>query len=100
MAKMDFMNPHAILVAPNNFEEILSTIDITPTNLRELYAESIPQNIHSDGLGMRLYIVGWRNSVTGLPMWQTMTEVELACDYRLKTVNQFWHTFAPIKSED
>ena len=52
MAKMDFMNPHAILVAPNNFEEILSTIDITPTNLRELYAESIPQNIHSDGLGM------------------------------------------------
>lgn len=92
---MDCINPHAILVKPETYDEIIDTTYMDPQNLRELYAESIPTN-NLDGLGMRTYIVAWRDSVTGLPRWVSMSEVELACEYRLKTVNQFWHHFTKI----
>lgn len=87
---MDFINPHAILIKPENFEEILSTIYMQDTNdLTEIYVESVEDD-------MRRYIVGWRDSVNGWPCWKQVTEVELACEYRLKTVNQFWKHFTRI----
>lgn len=92
---MDFMTPHAILIKPDTYDEIIETLYMDPQNLRELYAESIHAN-NLLGLGMRTYIVAWRDSVTGLPRWESMSEVELACEYRLKTVNQFWQHFTKI----
>ena len=88
---MDFTNPHAILIKPENFEEIMLTVYVSggTAKLMEQYVTSVNED-------MRAYVVAWRNSVTGLPVWMAYTEVELACEYRLKTVNQFWDHFTKL----
>lgn len=86
---MDFIFPQAILVREPNYDEILSTVPITEGSLRSIYRDSYAE-------GMRYYIVGWRDSVTGRPTFKTYSEVELASEYRLKTVNQFWSHFTKI----
>lgn len=86
---MDFIFPCAILVDSSNFTEILHTVPIQTEALTDIYLDSIKEN-------MRYYIVGWRDSVTGLPTWQAYTEVELACEYRLKDVSIFKNTFRKI----
>ena len=86
---MDFILPHAILVDRSNFTEILHTVPIQAEALTDIHLDSCME-------GMRYYIVGWRDSVTGLPTWQAYTEVELACEYRLKDVSIFKNTFRKI----
>ena len=86
---MDFFNPHAILVDRSNFTEILHTVPIQLEALTDIHLDSVKE-------GMRYYIVGWRDSVTGLPTWQAYTEVELACEYRLKDVSIFRNAFRKI----
>lgn len=86
---MDFIFPCAILVDRSNFTEILHTVPIQLEALTDIHLDSIKED-------MRYYIVGWRDSVTGLPTWQAYTEVELACEYRLKDVSIFKNTFRKI----
>ena len=86
---MDFIFPCAILVDSSNFTEILHTVPIQLEALTDIHLDSIKED-------MRYYIVGWRDSVTGLPTWQAYTEVELACDYRLKDVSPFRKSFRKI----
>ena len=86
---MDFVNPHAILVDRSNFTEILQTVPIQAEALTDIHLDSTME-------GMRYYIVGWRDSVTGTPTWQAYTEVELACEYRLKDVSIFRKAFHKI----
>ena len=86
---MDFIFPCAILVDRSNFTEILHTVPIQLEALTDIHLDLCME-------GMRYYIVGWRDSVTGLPTWQAYTEVELACEYRLKDVSIFKNTFRKI----
>ncbi len=86
---MAFFNPHAILVDRSNFTEIIQTVPIQLEALTDIHLDSCME-------GMRYYIVGWRDSVTGLPTWQAYTEVELACEYRLKDVRPFRKSFRKI----
>ena len=86
---MDFIFPCAILVDRSNFTEILHTVPIQLEALTDIHLDSIKED-------MRYYIVGWRDSVTGLPTWQAYTEVELACEYRLKDVRPFRKSFRKI----
>lgn len=86
---MDFINPHAILVRQENVAEILSTVAINHRDLFELIDESRAENA-------RYYIVAWRDSVTGAGQFKTYTEPELACEYRLGAVSQFWGRFTKI----
>ncbi len=86
---MDFIVPHAILITTQNYPEILQTVPVQPEALKSLYADSCLED-------MRYYIVGWRDSVTGLPTWRVYSEVELACEYRLKDVKVFKNSFHKI----
>lgn len=86
---MDFMFPHAILATPDNAAEILTTVPLSHDNLFSIIDDGRAES-------MRYYIVGWIDSVTGIPTFQTYSEVELACEYRLKTVNQFWSHFTKL----
>ena len=86
---MNFATPHAILVERSNFTEILHTVPIQYEALYDIYQDSLRE-------GMRYYIVGERNPITGFPMWEPFTEVEFAIEYRLKSTKKFESTFRKI----
>lgn len=86
---MNFANPHAILIKEETLDEIQQTTYMSTEALKELIQDSRLQD-------MRFYVVGYRDFISGLPRADVLTEVEFACEYRLKTVNQFWNHFTKI----
>ena len=86
---MNFANPHAILIKEETLDEIQRTTYMSTEALKELIHDSRLQD-------MRFYVVGYRDFNSGWPKVDVLTEVEFACEYRLKTVNQFWNHFTKI----
>ena len=86
---MDFILPHAILVTKPNFTEILRTVPISYDALLDICHDSITEHT-------RYYIVGERHAKTGVPIWTSFAEVELAIEYRLKSTKKFENSFRKI----
>lgn len=77
---MDFITPHAILLSKENLRDIHHTTGAQYKALNELLDESAEMQ-------MPFYIVAKRNSITGLPEWQCMTQVEFAIEYRISHID-------------
>ena len=77
---MDFINPHAILLSKENLCDIHHTVGAQYEALTELLEESAD-------MAMPVYIIGKRNSITGLPEWECMTQVEFCIEYRLGKID-------------
>lgn len=88
---MDFINPRAILLVPENFHEIITTVTVQngTDTLNELYNEAL--NIKD-----RYYIVAWRILDSGLPTWGCYTEDQLIKHFTLESVEPYRNHFTKL----